>query len=74
MNVRHEVSKELPPKKKGWNHSDRVLVYYEAVPDFSTERWGIAYYHYDPPFETKGKWVDWGNSGTPKYWWELPSV
>lgn len=74
MNIRHDANREFPRKKGNWNHSDRVLVYYEAIPDVSTEKWGIAYYHYEPPFKTQGEWVDWGNSGTPKYWWDLPSV
>jgi hypothetical protein len=66
-----------PPKpKKNWNHSDRVLVYYEANPEAGlTDRFGIAYYHYAPPFMKEPEWVDFDcSSRVPTLWWPLPKV
>jgi hypothetical protein len=68
-------SSVTPPRKKGWNHSERVLVFYEGVPEAGTlERWSIAYYHYDPPFKNKPEWCDLYVTGrTPSAWWPLPA-
>lgn len=76
MNIRHDVSRELPPKKPEWQHSNQVLVYYESIPELGvTDKYGIAYYHYDPPFKNQGEWIDFCNSDrSPKYWWDLPSI
>ena len=73
---RHDATKEFPPKLKGWNHSNRVLVYYEAIPDLNlTNTWSIAYYHYEPPFKDGPEWTDFNVGGrTPKYWWDLPNL
>lgn len=62
-----------PPKKAGWDHSERCLVYYEASPELGlVENFGIAYYHYNPPFE-KAHWVDFAHHDrTPSLWWFLP--
>lgn len=65
-----------PPAKKGWDHSERVLVYYPAAPEMDrTDKWSIAYYHHNPPFEQKPHWVDFNTSrGAPDYWWPLPEL
>jgi hypothetical protein len=64
-----------PPKKEGWNHSEQVLVYYKGNEE-RISRFSVAYYHYDPPFESP-RWID--HSGhaygrSPLYWWPLPSL
>ena len=61
-----------PPKKTDWDHSERVLVYYEASQELSmSEAWGIAYYHYNPPF-AEPCWVDFHHVRQPALWWPLP--
>ena len=73
--TRYYCSKELPPKKEHWNHSDQCLVYYKAEPELGlTDRWGIAYYHYDPPYKNQGEWTDFNNDRVPSFWWKLPIV
>lgn len=70
-------SGECPPTaKKGWNHSEMVLVHYVADPEMDrTSAWSIAYYHHAPPFDEKPHWVDFSRSwGTPDYWWPLPEL
>jgi len=71
--IAHLASKP-PPKKKGWDHSKQVLVYYAACPkERILDKWGIAYYHYNPPFNGP-QWVDFDNTDRiPAYWWELPT-
>jgi hypothetical protein len=64
-----------PPKKDGWSHSEQVLVYYESN-ERACSRYSVAYYHYDPPFESE-KWTDFSGSAygrSPLYWWPLPSL
>lgn len=63
-----------PPAKEGWQHSDMVLVWYPGAPEAGkTDRFGIAYYHYNPPFED-ARWIDWDHPGrAPRWWWPLPS-
>jgi hypothetical protein len=63
-----------PPSVPGWNYSVHVLVYYEASPELGlAETCGIAYYHYNPPFD-KAQWIDPAHSGrTPAFWWYLPN-
>jgi len=65
-----------PPAKKGWDHSERVLVYYPADPEMDrTDKWSIAYFHHNPPFEQKPHWVDFNTDrGAPDYWWPLPEL
>jgi len=65
-----------PPRMKGWDHSEMVLVYYAADPEMDhTSAWSIAYYHHKPPFREKPGWVDFSRSwGTPDYWWPLPKL
>lgn len=66
---------DRPPRaKKGWNHSEMVLVYYAADPEMDRiSKWSIAYYHHSPPFDQKPHWVDFHSSrGAPDYWWPLP--
>jgi len=65
-----------PPRKKGWDHSEMVLVYYAADPEMDhTSAWSIAYYHHKPSFREKPCWVDFSRSwGTPDYWWPLPKL
>lgn len=61
-----------PPKKDGWDHSDRVLVHYAASPEGGVgDAYGIAYYHYKPPFDGP-HWVDFHSDRTPDKWWPLP--
>lgn len=61
-----------PPKKEGWDHSERVLVYYAASPEGGVgDAYGIAYYHYKPPFDGPS-WVDFHSDRTPDKWWPLP--
>ncbi len=61
-----------PPRKAEWQHSEQVLVYYPATEE-QCAKFGIAYYHYDPPFNGP-KWVDFDNfTRTPICWWKLPS-
>lgn len=68
---RHDGN-DLPPKKIGWEHSEQVLVYYTPVVDGPTSSFGIAYYHYAPPF-ADAYWADYKHPGrVPKYWWSLP--
>jgi len=65
-----------PPKKPKWNHSEQVLVWYEGTENHSTT-FGIAYFHYAPPFEKKPRWVDFSDHGggrTPTWWWPMPSI
>lgn len=65
-----------PPMKKDWNHSEQVLVYYDANPEANiSAEWGIAYYHYKPPFGNSPHWVDFRHiDRTPKFWWVLPKL
>ena len=61
-----------PPRKKGWQHSEQVLVFYEGNVELQTiDKFGIAYYHYDPPFSGP-HWIDFSNTGEPSLWWPLP--
>ena len=63
-----------PPHKKDWEHSEQVLVYYSGG-EHEIDSWGIAYYHYCPPFENKPKWIDFDNPNKfPLYWWPLPEI
>jgi hypothetical protein len=66
---------EPPPAQPNWSHSEQVLVYYEGNPEAQvTDKFGIAYYHYDQPFNG-AKWLDFNNYGRrPKYWWTLPTI
>lgn len=67
----------LPPKaKKGWDHSDLCLVYYQPNPEAQQlERWSIAYYHWQPPFKEKPQWVDFlTDRENPDFWWSLPDA
>lgn len=75
MNIRHNAN-EPPPAKEGWEHSEQVLVYYESQPEIGLgDRFGIAYYHYFPPFKDSPEWIDFTQSGrAPKYWWTLPTI
>lgn len=65
-----------PPAKEGWNHSDQVLVFYEVSAELQlANKFGIAYYHYSPPFKGEPCWVDFDNADRePKYWWKLPKT
>lgn len=66
---------EPPPRKEGWNHSNRVLVWY-APNEHSSDTFSIAYYHYDPPFKNAPEWTDFdnGSCGEPAFWWPLPEI
>lgn len=65
----------IPGKKQGWEHSEQVLVWYPALPEANlTDRYSVAYYHYNPPFNGPN-WVDFFNPGRiPERWWYLPLV
>lgn len=66
-----------PAAKEGWDHSQRCLVHYPFEGDnpYSSETWGIAYYHYKPPFDEPPGWIDFAHRGRqPDFWWELPKV
>lgn len=78
MNTRHDAN-EPPPAKEGWEHSEQVLVYYDIIPELNYGAgFGIAYYHYFPPYKNEPEWVDFSYNGragrVPKYWWTLPSI
>lgn len=72
----HLTEQETPPLKHGWEHSEQVLVWYPAVENRLSERYSIAYYHYQPPFDGP-QWVDFSGTAqgrTPERWWNLPLV
>lgn len=74
---KHITEEETPPKIKGWEHSDRVLVFYRGNGEIGTlDQFSVAYYHYNPPFKNLPEWVDFreGNGGQPEFWWELPNI
>lgn len=58
----------LPERKKGWNHTDEVLVWYEGG-EQKIAKYGIAYYHYDPPHRAP-EWVDFANLGRVPWMWK----
>lgn len=60
---------ELPPTKEGWNHSERVLVWYEGN-EHEISKYGIAYYHYDPPFGMP-MFVDFAHYGKQPTLWTI---
>ena len=63
-----------PPRKEGWEHSDQVLVLYKGNPNY-VEAYGIAYFHYNPPFKSSPEWVDVSGNHhgrMPFEWWPLP--
>lgn len=64
-----------PEPKPGWDHSELVLVYYPEG-EVRQAAWGIAYYHYKPPFKSAPEWVDFrhGTSSRPIMWWPMPPV
>lgn len=43
------VNDRLPEAKPGWNHSERVLLWYEGG-EHNVNQYGVGYYNYDPPF------------------------
>ena len=63
-----------PPKLKGWNHSAQVLVFMEGSPEAGIlSKFGIAYYHYNPPFQDHPVWVSHSEVDImPSWWWPLP--
>lgn len=70
---RPKPASKPPPRKKGWDHSERVLVYYAACPEAGmTDGFGIAYYHYNPPYH-EPYWVDFNDDRQPVCWWPLPT-
>lgn len=58
----------LPERKEGWNHTDEVLVWYEGG-EQKIAKYGIAYYHYDPPHRAP-EWVDFANLGRVPWMWK----
>lgn len=58
----------LPERKEGWNHTDEVLVWYEGG-EQKMAKYGIAYYHYDPPHRDP-EWVDFANLGRVPIMWK----
>lgn len=62
-----KVEDSLPVRKEGWNHSERVLVFYEGN-ESDSEEYGIAFYNYDPPYSKPG-FTDFAHYGRkPKLW------
>lgn len=62
-----DVKERLPPAKEGWNHSERVLLFYPGNETQTTE-YGIGYYHYDPPYK-KASFTDFSNyNRQPSKW------
>lgn len=67
-----DVAVSLPPAKEGWNHSEQCLVWYQPSLD-AVGNYGIAYYHYDPPYRPC-EWVDFAHLGRdPIAWQPLPT-
>jgi hypothetical protein len=67
-----DVAVRLPPAKEGWNHSEQCLVWYQPSLD-AVGNYGIAYYHYDPPYRPC-EWVDFAHLGRdPIAWQPLPA-
>ena len=65
------VSDRLPERKEGWDHTEQCLVKYRAT-IHSVENHGIAYYHYNPPYDNSG-WIDFAHLGrTPIAWMPIP--
>lgn len=58
----------LPERKEGWSHTDEVLVWYEGGVQ-KMAKYGIAYYHYDPPYRDP-EWVDFANLGRVPIVWK----
>lgn len=58
----------LPERKEGWSHTDEVLVWYEGA-EQKMAKYGIAYYHYDPPHRDP-EWVDFANLGRVPIMWK----
>jgi hypothetical protein len=53
-----------------------VLVFYKGN-EQRVSTYSIAYYHYDPPFESKPKWIDFSGNGygrAPERWWKLTTI
>jgi hypothetical protein len=68
------ANERVPKAKKGWDHSERVLVHYDAIPNEKVEGYGIAYYHYKPPFKEQQCWIDFNDSRTPTHWMPIPEL
>lgn len=67
-----DVTDRLPEAKEGWNHSEQCLVWYQPSLD-AVGNYGIAYYHYDPPYRPC-EWVDFAHLGRdPIAWQPLPA-
>jgi hypothetical protein len=65
------VSERLPERKKGFDHTGQCLVWYQGN-EFNISKFGIAYYHYNSPYQGK-QWIDFENLGrTPIAWMPLP--
>lgn len=63
------VIDSLPERKAEQEYSEECLVWYKGEPNARVEGYGIAYYHYTPPFKEKGTWVDFANYGRqPDFW------
>ena len=63
-------SEVLPDKKPNWDYSAQCLVWYEGVPNVNVAGYGIAYYHYSPPFREKGEWIDFAHYGRQPIAWK----
>lgn len=76
LSSRLDAEQILPERKEGWAHSRQVLVWYPRTEERGAT-FGIAFYHYAPPFDEPPHWVDWSGKSygrNPRYWWELPVV
>ena len=63
-------SEVLPPPKAEYGYSEQCLVWYVGEPNVRVEGYGIAYYNYEPPFQTTGMWVDFAHYGRQPIAWK----
>lgn len=63
-------SEVLPDKKPNWEHTEQCLVWYSSVEGGRTAGYGVAYYHYSPPFRDKGQWIDFAHYGQQPIVWQ----
>lgn len=60
-------SERLPEAKEGWEHSEQVLVWYQPTAD-AVGNYGIAYYHYNSPYQGS-TWIDFAHLGREPIAW-----
>ena len=57
-------------REEGGVVSERCLVWYKGVANRTGDEYGIAFYHYDPPFKCIGEWVDFAHYGRQPIAWK----